>query len=125
MKKRLGVIGGSGLYDIEDLKDVKKERVSTPFGEPSDELIIGNMQGTEMVFLPRHGVGHRYLPSEINYRANIYAMKKLGVEWIISVSAVGSMREEIEPGHLVVPDQFYDHTKLRTATALSPRIWRE
>jgi len=114
--KRIGVIGGSGLYDMEDLKDVREEKVSTPFGEPSDNFIIGKMGNTEMVFLPRHGRGHRYLPTEVNYKANIYGMKKLGVGWIISVSAVGSMKEEIAPGHMVIPDQFYDHTKLRTST---------
>ena len=115
-RKILGVIGGSGLYDIEGLKNVKKVKMTTPFGKPSDDFIIGKMGEVEMVFLPRHGVGHRLLPSEVNYRANIYGMKKLGVEWIISVSAVGSMKEEIHPGHLVIPDQFFDHTKLRTST---------
>lgn len=116
MTKRIGVIGGSGLYDIEELRNVKKEKISTPFGDPSDQFIIGDMQGVEMIFLPRHGIGHRYLPTEVNYKANIWGMKKLGVDWIISVSAVGSMKKEIEPGHLVVPDQFYDHTKLRSST---------
>jgi 5'-methylthioadenosine phosphorylase len=114
--RKVGVIGGSGLYEMEDLKDVKKVKVDTPFGEPSDEFITGRIENTEMVFLPRHGIGHRFLHSEVNYRANIYGMKKLGVEWIVSVSAVGSMKEDIAPGHLVIPDQFYDHTKLRTST---------
>ena len=112
----IGVIGGSGLYEMEGLTGVREVRVDTPFGEPSDAYITGNLGGVEMVFLPRHGRGHRYLPTEVNYRANIYGMKKLGVERIISVSAVGSMREDIEPGHIVVPSQFYDHTKHRKST---------
>lgn len=115
-KKVVGVIGGSGLYDIEGLEDVKKVGVKTPFGNPSDEYICGRLGDVEMVFLPRHGRGHRLLPSELNYRANIYGMKKLGVEWIISVSAVGSMKEEIKPGHIVVVDQFFDRTKSRPST---------
>jgi 5'-methylthioadenosine phosphorylase len=115
-KKVVGVIGGSGLYDIEGFEDVKKVGVKTPFGDPSDEYICGSLGGVDMVFLPRHGRGHRLLPSELNYRANIYGMKKLGVEWIISVSAVGSMKEEIKPGHIVVVDQFFDRTKSRPST---------
>ncbi len=107
----IGVIGGSGLYEIEGLTDVQEVRVETPFGDPSDAYITGVLDGVKMVFLPRHGRGHRFLPSEVNYRANIYGMKKLGVERIISVSAVGSMKEEIVPGHIVVPDQFFDRTK--------------
>lgn len=114
--KTVGVIGGSGLYDIEGLKDVKEVRVKTPFGPPSDAFVTGTLGGTRMVFLPRHGRGHRLSPSEINYRANIYGMKKLGVEWIISVSAVGSMREDIRPGDIVVVDQFFDRTKGRVAS---------
>lgn len=106
----LGVIGGSGLYAMKDLNVVDRITVDTPFGEPSDKVIVGDLDGTRMAFLPRHGVGHRITPSEINYRANIYAMKKLGVERIVSVSAVGSMKEEIIPGHIVVPDQFIDRT---------------
>jgi 5'-methylthioadenosine phosphorylase len=101
---------------MEGLKDVKKVGVKTPFGDPSDEYICGRLGDVEMVFLPRHGRGHRLLPSELNYRANIYGMKKLGVEWIISVSAVGSMKEEIAPGHIVVVDQFFDRTKSRPST---------
>ncbi len=112
----LGVIGGSGLYAMKDLNVVDKVSVETPFGDPSDKIIIGDLEGTRMAFLPRHGVGHRITPSEINYRANIFAMKKLGVERIISVSAVGSMKEEIVPGHIVVPDQFIDRTMHRQAT---------
>jgi 5'-methylthioadenosine phosphorylase len=110
-EKVIGVIGGSGLYEMEGLVDVKEELVSTPFGDPSDAYITGVLSGVRMVFLPRHGKGHRLLPSEVNYRANIYGMKKLGVERIISVSAVGSLREEIVPGHIVIPDQFIDRTK--------------
>ncbi len=115
-KKIVGVIGGSGLYEMEGLTDVRKVRVETPFGEPSDEYIIGSLGDTVMVFLPRHGRGHRLTPTEINYRANIYGMKKLGVEWLISVSAVGSMREDIEPGHIVIVDQFFDRTTKRAST---------
>jgi 5'-methylthioadenosine phosphorylase len=107
----IGVIGGSGLYDMEGLEEVRRIRVSTPFGEPSDEYVTGVLNGVGMVFLPRHGRGHRFLPSEINYRANIYGMKTLGVEQIISVSAVGSLKEAIAPGHIVIPDQFIDRTK--------------
>ncbi|MEK7845835.1 MAG: S-methyl-5'-thioadenosine phosphorylase [Nitrospinota bacterium] len=114
--KKIGVIGGSGLYDMPDLKNVKSVKVKTPFGDPSDNYILGTLNNREMVFLPRHGKGHRIQPTELNFRANIYGMKKLGVEWIISVSAVGSMREEIAPGHIVVPDQFIDLTKSRIST---------
>jgi 5'-methylthioadenosine phosphorylase len=112
----LGVIGGSGLYAMEGLSRVKAVRIATPFGKPSDEFIIGTLEGRRVAFLPRHGKGHRILPTEINYRANIYGMKKLGVERIISVSAVGSMKEEIKPGDIVIPDQFYDHTRHRQST---------
>ncbi|HIJ80350.1 MAG TPA: S-methyl-5'-thioadenosine phosphorylase [Desulfuromonadales bacterium] len=107
----VGVIGGSGLYDMEGLEQVERVRLETPFGEPSDEFVTGVLNGVRMVFLPRHGRGHRLLPSEVNYRANIYGMKKLGVEQIISVSAVGSLKDAIAPGHIVIPDQFYDRTK--------------
>jgi len=106
----LGVIGGSGLYEMEGLEQVEQVKLDTPFGEPSDAFVTGVLDGVRMVFLPRHGRGHRLLPSEVNYRANIYGMKKLGVTRLISVSAVGSMREEIEPGHIVIPDQFIDRT---------------
>lgn len=107
----IGVIGGSGLYDMEGLEHIERVRIETPFGEPSDEYVTGILNGVKMVFLPRHGRGHRLLPSEINYCANIYGMKKLGVEQIISVSAVGSLKDAIAPGHIVIPDQFYDRTK--------------
>ena len=110
-EKVIGVIGGSGLYEMEGLTDVREVAVSTPFGDPSDLYITGSLNGVKMVFLPRHGRGHRFLPSEVNYRANVYGMKKLGVEQIISVSAVGSLQEEIVPGHIVIPDQFIDRTK--------------
>jgi 5'-methylthioadenosine phosphorylase len=107
----IGVIGGSGLYEMEGLANIEHVAVDTPFGKPSDEYVTGELGGVRLVFLPRHGKGHRLTPSEVNYRANIYGMKKLGVERIISVSAVGSMREEIAPGHIVIPDQFIDRTK--------------
>ncbi len=112
----IGVIGGSGLYEIEGLTGVRTVKVSTPFGQPSDDYIIGTLHGRRIAFLPRHGRGHRFLPTDINYRANIFGMKKLGVERIISVSAVGSMLEAIRPGDIVIPDQFYDHTKHRIST---------
>lgn len=111
----VGVIGGSGLYEMEGLGDVRSVAVETPFGAPSDEFVTGVLDGVRMVFLPRHGKGHRLLPSEVNYRANIYGMKKLGVTRIISVSAVGSMKEEIAPGHIVIPDQFIDRTNATRA----------
>ena len=112
----IGVIGGSGLYEIEGLTEVRDVSLETPFGTPSDAYITGTLHGASMVFLPRHGRGHRLLPSEVNYRANIYGMKMLGVEQIISVSAVGSMKEEIVPGHIVVPDQFFDRTQGKRAS---------
>jgi 5'-methylthioadenosine phosphorylase len=115
-KAAIGIIGGSGLYEIEGLTQVRSVKVSTPFGSPSDEYVIGVLHGKRVAFLPRHGRGHRLMPTDINYRANIYGMKKLGVERIISVSAVGSMKEEIKPGDIVIPDQFYDHTKHRRST---------
>lgn len=112
----VGVIGGSGLYDMEGLTGVKSVKVETPFGDPSDEYVTGMLGDTKMVFLPRHGRGHRFTPSEVNYRANIFGMKKLGAEWIISVSAVGSMKEKIAPGHIVIVDQFFDRTKNRPSS---------
>lgn len=107
----IGVIGGSGLYDMEGLERVERITITTPFGDPSDQYVTGVLNGVKMVFLPRHGCGHRLLPSEVNYRANIYGMKMLGVEQIISVSAVGSLKDAIAPGHIVIPDQFFDRTK--------------
>ncbi len=107
---KIGIIGGSGLYKSEGIKEVKEVLVDTPFGQPSDKFIIGKLEGREVVFLPRHGVGHRISPSEINYRANIYGMKKLGVERIISVTACGSLKDEIKPLDFVVVDQFVDRT---------------
>jgi len=112
----IGVIGGSGLYEIEGLTNIEEIRVETPFGDPSDAFITGMLEGVKMVFLPRHGRGHRLLPSEVPYRANIYGMKTLGVQRIISVSAVGSMKEEIVPGHIVIPDQFFDRTQGKRAS---------
>lgn len=112
----LAVIGGSGLYDMEGLESVRATRVSTPFGQPSDTVMLGTLSGRRVAFLSRHGRGHRISPSMINYRANIYALKSLGVTRIISVSAVGSMRERIHPGHMVVPDQFLDRTTRRINT---------
>jgi 5'-methylthioadenosine phosphorylase len=112
----VGVIGGSGLYDIEGLKDVREVRVRTPFGRPSDTVVLGTLEGVGVAFLSRHGRGHRLNPSEINYRANIYALKSLGVSRVISVSAVGSMKESIKPGDVVFPDQFIDLTKRRSST---------
>lgn len=107
----VGVIGGSGLYQIEGIEKLKKVSIKTPFGDPSDQYITGEIGGTKVVFLPRHGVGHRISPSEINYRANIYGMKKLGVEAIISVSACGSLKEKLKPMDFVIPDQFLDRTR--------------
>ena len=115
-KGAVGVIGGSGLYRMKGLEKVREVRVETPFGSPSDLYVRGILDGTEFVFLPRHGRGHRWLPTEVNFRANIFGMKKLGVERIISVSAVGSLREEIAPGHVVIPDQFIDRTTQRPST---------
>jgi 5'-methylthioadenosine phosphorylase len=113
---KIGVIGGSGLYAMAALENVHEIEVTTPFGPPSDAYIVGTLHGRDMVFLPRHGRGHRLPPSAINFRANIYGLKSLGVEWVIAVSAVGSMREEIQPGHLVIPDQFIDRTHSRVST---------
>jgi 5'-methylthioadenosine phosphorylase len=112
----VGVIGGSGLYDMAGLDGLERVRLSTPFGEPSDEYVQGMLAGTRLIFLPRHGRGHRLLPSEVNYRANIFGMKQLGAEWIVSVASVGSLREQIAPGHLVVPDQLIDRTYRRPST---------
>lgn len=121
-EKTVGIIGGSGLYEMEGLSDVQKVDLKTPFGEPSDSFIIGRLEGIKVVFLPRHGVGHRIQPSSLNFRANIYGMKLLGVEWIIGVSAVGSMKEYIHPGDMVIPTQFIDQTKGRPNTFFSDGI---
>ena len=112
----IGIIGGSGLHAISGLTDTQEIRVKTPFGDPSDIIVLGTLEGKRMAFLARHGRGHRILPSEINYRANIYAMKLLGAERIISVSAVGSLKEDLRPGEFLVPDQFFDRTKNRMST---------
>ncbi|WP_009632981.1 S-methyl-5'-thioadenosine phosphorylase [Synechocystis sp. PCC 7509] len=113
---KIGIIGGSGLYKMEALKDVEEVIVSTPFGSPSDAVIIGTLAGNSVAFLARHGRNHTLLPSEVPYRANIYAMKQLGVEYIISASAVGSLKAEAKPLDMVVPDQFIDRTKNRVST---------
>jgi 5'-methylthioadenosine phosphorylase len=112
----IGIIGGSGLYSMGGLTDAREVRVKTPFGDPSDAIVLGMLEGKRVAFLARHGRGHRILPSEINFRANICAMKQLGVERIISVSAVGSLQEDLRPGEFLVPDQFFDRTKLRVST---------
>src|SRR5207248_3055552 len=112
----IGIIGGSGLYDLPGLTGVGRRKVPTPFGEPSDELLSGHLAEQEIVFIPRHGAGHRYSPTEVNYRANLHALKELGVDRVISVSAVGSMKEEIAPGHMVLPSQFIDRTFARPKT---------
>lgn len=113
---KIGIIGGSGLYKMEALKDVEEIEISTPFGLPSDNLIMGNLESNPVVFIARHGRNHTLLPSEVPYRANIYAMKKLGVDYIISASAVGSLKAEAKPLDMVVPDQFIDRTKNRIST---------
>lgn len=112
----IGIIGGSGLYSMPGLTGIREEAISTPFGDPSDSFILGNLEGRKVAFLARHGRGHKLLPSELNFRANIYAMKQMGVERIVSVSAVGSLKEEHKPTDFVVPDQFIDRTFLRTST---------
>ena len=113
---KLGVIGGSGMYQIEGLKDIEEVEVSTPYGKPSDAFAVGTLEGLRVAFLPRHGRGHRVNPSEIPMRANIYALKSLGVERIIAVNSCGSFKEEIAPGHLLIPDQIIDRTKGRPGT---------
>jgi 5'-methylthioadenosine phosphorylase len=112
----IGIIGGSGLYDMAELTDREERRVSTPFGEPSDAYVLATLRGRRVAFLARHGRGHRLLPSELNFRANIYGFKALGVEWILSASAVGSLREDYKPLDLVVPTQFFDRTRGRIST---------
>ncbi len=110
---KIGVIGGSGLYHMAGMTDVEEVKVQTPFGDPSDAIMVGKVAGVAMAFLPRHGRGHRISPTEIPVRANIWALKSLGVEWVISVSAVGSLREHIAPRDLIIPDQLFDRTKSR------------
>lgn len=112
----IAIIGGSGLYEMDGLKDVRSVKVSTPFGDPSDEIVVATLGEQKVAFLPRHGRGHRLSPSEVPYRANIFALKTLGVQHIISVSAVGSMREDIAPLHAVIPDQLIDRTRFRPST---------
>ena len=112
----IGVIGGSGLYSMSGLTNIREVRIKTPFGDPSDAFVIGTLEGKRVAFLARHGRGHRFMPSELNFRANVYAMKLLGVRRIISVSAVGSLQENLRPGEFLVPHQFFDSTKGRKST---------
>jgi 5'-methylthioadenosine phosphorylase len=113
---RIAVIGGSGVYEMEGLEDVREITVKTPFGNPSDAIVVGTLSGVRCAFLPRHGRGHRILPSEVNSRANIYALKTLGVEQVISISACGSLRKDVKPRDFIFPDQLYDRTKNRPST---------
>jgi 5'-methylthioadenosine phosphorylase len=113
---RIGIIGGSGLYDMAELTDREERALSTPFGDPSAPYVLATLRGRRVAFLARHGIGHRLMPSELNFRANIYGFKTLGVEWILSASAVGSLRADYKPLDLVVPDQFYDRTRNRVST---------
>lgn len=108
---RIGVIGGSGLYQMPELQDIEERRIDTPFGAPSDAILIGTLAGQRVAFVPRHGRGHVFTPSEVPYRANIYALKSLGVQQVIAISACGSLREDFAPGHVVVPDQLYDRSR--------------
>ena len=121
-RAEIGILGGSGLYQMPGLTNVQQQQISTPFGEPSDWLTFGELRGRKVVFLARHGRGHTMLPSDINYRANIYAMKQAGVTAILSISAVGSLKEEHKPGRFVVPDQFIDRTYARRSTFFGPDI---
>jgi 5'-methylthioadenosine phosphorylase len=121
-EKVVGVIGGSGLYEMEGLEHVETLSLTTPFGAPSDSFVVGRLEGVKVAFLPRHGKGHRISPSSLNFRANIYGMKMLGVQSIIAVSAVGSMKESIHPGHMVIPDQFIDRTTGRISTFFNDGI---
>jgi 5'-methylthioadenosine phosphorylase len=116
MSVSIGIIGGSGLYDMAELTDREERHLTTPFGDPSGPYVIGTLSGKRVAFVARHGVGHRQMPTELNYRANIYGMKLLGVEYILSASAVGSLQERYVPQHLVIPDQFFDRTKGRIST---------
>ena len=121
-EKVVGVIGGSGLYEMDGLEEVQTVSLTTPFGAPSDAFVVGRLGDVKVAFLPRHGRGHRIQPSSLNFRANIYGMKMLGVDWIIGVSAVGSMKETIHPGDLIIPDQFIDRTVSRPNTFFSDGI---
>ena len=112
----IGIIGGSGLCELEGLTGVSWERVRTPFGRPSDDYCVGTLAGRRVIFLPRHGRGHRLMPGELNFRANVWGLKALGAEWVVSISAVGSMKEAIRPLDLVIPDQFFDQTKRRVSS---------
>src|ERR1041384_7000625 len=112
-KIQIGIIGGSGLYQMAELQNLRHIPVETPFGDPSDAFIVGELEGVTVAFLPRHGRGHKFTPTEVPYRANIYAMKLLGVEYILSVSAVGSLQEKYAPLDMVIPDQFFDRTRAR------------
>ncbi len=112
----IGIIGGSGLYELEGMTDVRWQRVRTPFGDPSDAYCVGRLADRSVVFLPRHGRGHRVMPTELNSRANIWGLKSLGAEWVVSISAVGSMKEHIHPLDLVIPDQFFDMTRRRVSS---------
>ena len=116
MSVQIGIIGGSGLYDMAELTDREERRLSTPFGEPSGPYVVGTLRGKRVAFLARHGAGHRISPSELNFRANIFGFKQLGVEWILSASAVGSLQEEYRPMDIVFPDQFIDRTRGRVST---------
>jgi 5'-methylthioadenosine phosphorylase len=115
-RAQIGIIGGSGLYEMEGFTEVREVAVETPFGSPSDHLMVGRLEGRRVAFLPRHGRGHRLLPNELNFQANIFALKSLGVEWILSVSAVGSLKEKYAPLHMVIPDQLVDRTLQRKST---------
>jgi 5'-methylthioadenosine phosphorylase len=113
---RIGIVGGSGLYDMAEVSEREEVRLTTPFGDPSGPYVLGTLRGRRVAFLPRHGVGHRFSPSELNYRANIFGFKMLGVEYLLSASAVGSLRDEYKPLDIVIPDQFFDRTKGRIGT---------
>ncbi len=116
MNVQIGIIGGSGLYDMAEVTDREEVRLTTPFGDPSGPYVVGTLRGRRVAFLSRHGAGHRLMPSELNFRANIFGFKTLGVEWILSASAVGSLKEEYAPQHLLIPDQFFDRTRGRIST---------
>ena len=115
-KAKIGVIGGSGLYEIAGMTDIEEMNITTPFGKPSDTITFGNLEGVGVAFLPRHGKGHRIMPTELPSRANIYALKSLGVEHIIAINSAGSFKKEIKPGHLLIPDQLIDRTRGRVNT---------